>query len=322
MLIYPLWLTSYHSGTGEQFFKGSMKALGHEVETIPVDVFGAEYDLLSRLSSKKADLIFHVPYKETFRYEVLDSLTKSGHNTLAWNGDDEWLWDTNHRHNPRSIAPFYKWNVTTSEAAIPRYTKLGIKPILAQWGYSSIDWQYKKRKRDIDVYFCGASTPERDKYLRKVANLDINYSFDGPGYGHHKDKKNKTHKVIEKHGKQTPGKVPFSVMLERYQRAKISVSFLMGESGSKPYRQVKARAFEIPATGCFQLAYNAPELERFFKIGEEIDVFENEQEMCDKIEFYLKHDALREKMALKAQQRNVDYSYENILKRVFKEIGL
>jgi spore maturation protein CgeB len=111
-------------------------------------------------------------------------------------------------------------------------------------------------------------------------------------------------------------------MLERYQRAKISVSFLMGESGSRPYRQVKARAFEIPATGAFQLAYNCPELERFFKIGDEVDVFDSADEMLEKIEFYLKHDALRERMARKAQQRNLNYSYEQILGRVFKEIGL
>jgi len=322
MLIYPLWLTKYHSGTGEQFFKGSMQSLGHEVDTCPLDLFGVEYDILYKLSKRKADLIFHIPYKENFRYEVMDSLTKSGYPTLCWNGDDEWLWDSDHKHNPKDIATFYKWNVTTCEAAIPKYNQIGVKPILAQWGYSAKDWKFKKLKRDIDVYFCGASTPERDKYLKRIPSLGINYSFDGPGYGHHSKLKNRCVAELGVDGKAIPGKVPFKVMLNKYLRSKISVSFLMGASGNKPYQQVKARAFEIPATGCFQLAYNCPELERFFEIGKEVDVFESEEEMLDKIQFYLEHDDIRERMAKRAMLRNLDYSYEAILKRVFKEIGL
>lgn len=322
MLIYPLWLTSYHSGTGEQFFKASMQSLGHEVETVPLDLYGCECELLKRIEKRKPGLIFHVPYRDVFRYEIIEAMTKWGLNTMAWNGDDEWLWATDHKHNPLKIAQFYKWNVTTYEAAIPRYKEIGIKPILAHWGYSSTDWKYKKRNRDIDVYFCGASTSERDRYLRCVRSMDINYVFDGPGYGVSSDVKNRAYKVTESHGKATLGKVPFQVMLQRYQRSKIALSFLMGASGNISYRQVKARAFEIPATGAFQLAFSAPELERFFKIGKEIDVFENEDEMLDKIRFYLKHDSLREKMAKRAQERNREYSYEKILKRVFKECGL
>jgi spore maturation protein CgeB len=322
MLIYPLWLTSYHSGTGEQFFKSSMKSLGNKVETCPVDLYGCEYNLIEMIAKDRPDLIFHVPYKDNFRFEVIKQLTDEGLNTLCWNGDDEWLWDTEQKHNPKFIARDYKWNVTTCEGSISKYKEIGVTPILSQWGYSSFDWKFKKRKRDIDIYFCGASTPERDKYLRVVNCMGVGFAFDGPGYGVSNIEGIKSEKVVGFDGNTIVGKVPFNVMLERYQRAKISVSFLMGESGNKPYRQVKARAFEIPATGCFQLAYNAPEIERFFKIGEEIDVFENELEMKEKISFYLKRDALREKMARKAQQRNLEYSYEKILSKVFKRIGL
>jgi spore maturation protein CgeB len=248
-------------------------------------------------------------------------LTREGHNTMDWEGDDEWLWDTNHAHHPSLMSPCHKWTVTTHEASIPKYTKIGVKPILAQWGYSEQEWKPKSKNKDIDVYFCGAKNPERDKYIKRLCNIGVNYSVDGPGYGFHKNPKNKTKEPVI-NGKPVKGKVSFADMVDKYQRAKISVSFLMGSGQKKEYTQVKARAFEVPASGSFSLVSFCPEIERFFKVGEEIDMFKSEDEMEDKIKFYLRRNALREKMARKAQQRNLEYSYEKIFKRIFKEIGL
>jgi spore maturation protein CgeB len=300
-----------------------MKNVGARVETCRLDTYGVEGELLEMIGKERPDIIFHIPYRDTFRGEILKRLTDNGHRTVCWNGDDEWLWDTDLPHNPKFISKNYKHVVTTTVTAVRKYNELGIDPIVSQWGYAASDWTPPKTKnRDIDVYFCGASTDERDRLLNKVKMMDVNWSFDGPGYGHHADKKNKAFRVMEDHGKSTLGKVPFNVMLNRYHRAKISLSFLMGASGNKPYQQVKARAFEIPASGSMQLAYNCPELARFFEIGKEVDVFDTEEEMLDKIEFYLAHDSIREKMARKGYERNLEYSYEKILKRVFKRIGL
>jgi spore maturation protein CgeB len=320
VLIYPLWLTKYPSGTGEEFFKSSLKTLA-EVETIGLDHHGVEIELLEKLEKRRADLIFHVPYRDYFRPEIMAEITAMGHNTLDWQGDDEWLWNTEHYHRPDRMSPCHKWTVTTHEASIPKYQKLGITPILSQWGYSEQEWKPKSFNRDIDVYFCGAKNPERDKYIKRLCNSGVNFSVDGPGYGLHKNKKNNG-KQVNVGGRPCNGKVSFSEMVNKYQRAKISVSFLMGSGQKIPYTQVKARCFEIPASGCFQLASYCPDLSRFFEVGTEIDMFKTEDEMEDKIKFYLRRTALREKMAKKAQRRNLEYSYEKIFKRLFKEIGI
>jgi spore maturation protein CgeB len=320
VLIYPLWLTKYPSGTGEEFFKKSLQSLA-EVETVPIDIKGCEAELISKLENRKADLIFHVPYRDYFRNEVMAEITRQGHNTMDWQGDDEWLWDTNHFHNPFNVSRHHKWTVTTHEPSIPRYKAIGINPILGQWGYSEQEWKPKNKNKDIDVYFCGAKNPERDKFIKRLCNIGVNYSVDGPGYGFHKNPKNLTKEPLV-NGRPVKGKVSFSDMVNKYQRAKISLSFLMGSGQKNPYTQVKARCFEVPASGSFSLVSFCPEIERFFKVGEEIDMFKTEDEMEDKIKFYLRRNSLREKMAKRAQRRNLEYSYENIFKRIFKEIGL
>ena len=322
MLIYPLWLTNYSSGTGDDFFKKSFEALGHEVSESRLDHNGCEVDLLERLEKRKADLIFHVPYTNYFRNEIMDEITRQGNNTMAWQGDDEWLWSSDNVHSPKFISHAHKWNVTTCSEAVPKYKKIGITPILAQWGYSASEWKYKNQNRDIDVYFCGARNPERDKLLKRISGMELNYSFDGPGYGYHKDKKNQSLVSVGINGRPIQGKVSFQDMVNKYQRAKISVSLLMGSGKKEAYTQVKQRVFEIPASGSFQLASRCPELERFFHVGKEIDVFDTEDELEDKINFYLKHDVIRERMAKRAMFRNSEYSYEKIFQRIFKEVGL
>jgi hypothetical protein len=231
VLIYPLWLTKYPSGTGEEFFKSSLKSLA-EVETIGLDNHGVEIELLEKIEKRRADLIFHVPYTDYFRPEIMAEITSMGHNTLDWQGDDEWLWDTKHAHHPSRMSPAHKWTVTTHEASIPKYQKIGITPILSQWGYSEQEWKPKSFNRDIDVYFCGAKNQERDKYLKRLCNIGINYSVDGPGYGFHKNKKNNG-KQVNVWGSPCKGKVSFSEMVNKYQRAKIRTEEGLYPSKSK-----------------------------------------------------------------------------------------
>lgn len=72
-----------------------------------------------------------------------------------------------------------------------------------------------------------------------------------------------------------------------------------------------ARTFEIPACKGFMLHIDNEEARSLYRVGEEIDVFKDVDELCDKIEYYLAHDEEREAMIERAYQRCVPaYSYD------------
>lgn len=63
------------------------------------------------------------------------------------------------------------------------------------------------------------------------------------------------------------------------------------------------RLFEITGSGGFLLTDYHPNIEKFFKVGEEIDVFNSPEELMQKIQFYLHNDKLREQIAIKGQEK-------------------
>jgi spore maturation protein CgeB len=74
--------------------------------------------------------------------------------------------------------------------------------------------------------------------------------------------------------------------------------------------------------GGFLLTAYTPKLEELFGRGKELDWFETIEECCAKIEYYLKHDAERQKIALAGYQlAHAEYSYDKMVERIIAEVG-
>jgi spore maturation protein CgeB len=71
------------------------------------------------------------------------------------------------------------------------------------------------------------------------------------------------------------------------------------------------RTFEIPATGVFMLAERTEDHLSLFKEGVEAEYFGNDEELKDKMRFYLKHDELRRKVAAAGRERCVRSGYDS-----------
>ncbi len=65
------------------------------------------------------------------------------------------------------------------------------------------------------------------------------------------------------------------------------------------------RHFEITAHGGFMLTYDTPELHKHFEVGEECESFRHEQELLEKIGFYMNNPKRRQEIALAGQQRTL-----------------
>ncbi len=89
------------------------------------------------------------------------------------------------------------------------------------------------------------------------------------------------------------------VLHERMRRVPICLNLMKGclETG------LNIRHFEITAYGGFMLTYWTPELPAYFEIGKECDVFRDEGELVEKIDYYLDHPRERREIALAGQRR-------------------
>ncbi|MZP29457.1 glycosyltransferase [Heliobacterium undosum] len=66
---------------------------------------------------------------------------------------------------------------------------------------------------------------------------------------------------------------------------------------------VNMRLFEATGCGVMLLAEHHPHLERYFRVGEEIETFRDEAELLEKVRFYQKHPAALERIAHAGQER-------------------
>lgn len=85
---------------------------------------------------------------------------------------------------------------------------------------------------------------------------------------------------------------------------------------------IPLRIWDILGSGGFVLSNYQPEFDEYFKTGETIDIFEDEEELLDKTAFYLKHDSLRQKIAgqgLKLVRKK--HTYKIRIKKLLKTVS-
>jgi spore maturation protein CgeB len=77
------------------------------------------------------------------------------------------------------------------------------------------------------------------------------------------------------------------------------------------HRQIKARVFEVPGAGGFLLSEWAPGLDRFYDVGNEIDVFRTKADLIAKVRYYLALPESRDRCARAAYDRTVkEHTYD------------
>ena len=97
----------------------------------------------------------------------------------------------------------------------------------------------------------------------------------------------------------------------RYPLALASSTIALGLLSKRIPETATTRSFEIPATGVFLLAERTEEHQALFQEGVEADFFGSEQELCEKIEFYLCHDQVRRKIAAAGRERCLKSGYHS-----------
>ena len=87
------------------------------------------------------------------------------------------------------------------------------------------------------------------------------------------------------------------------------------------FENVKVGLFEAMACNQFVITSYMEELEDYFKIGEELVCYKNEDELIELVQYYLAHEAEREKIRKAGYEHFLrEHKYQDRWKRVLKDI--
>lgn len=304
------------------FYSNLTECAAH-VEPLWIDDYLQRKDELQKLVLAKAeelqpDLVFFVPIRDEVSIETLDILKKK-YATFGWFGDDQWRFD----NYTRLYAPHYTYVSTTDPSSVAKYRAIGMDPVLTQWAAqpfcSSRGPLGPGEKYQFDVSFIGGANPYRQWFISFLRKQGITVHCFGAGWPN--------------------GRISFTEMEEIFRKSKINlnlsnsvshdVRFILGGprnfvnylKSTKRVEQMKARNFEIPLAGGFQLTNYVAGLERYFRIWEEIGVYALPEDCAHLIGQYLHDDDLRTKICQAGFERAcAEHTYFHRLQHIFTRI--
>jgi len=283
--------------------------------------------------------------QEYFKPEVLREISAMGVKLFHYTPDPYFSLSWKQTKLLDSCLPLYDCLITSKQYELDDYKKVNPNIIYMHLGYSGkvhrpafpVD-SATKLLYASDVSFVGGWEPRREVYLDALAhNVDCSLKIWGYGWEYLQDGRWTPRRwwgmrrnaggesfTIKKNptlGKAVQGNEVYG---DHYawalSGAKINIGFLRKICPD----QHTTRTFEIPACRSLLLADRSDEHSEFFKEGEEADFFSSKEEMIDKVDFYLKNESAREKIALNGFNRcqTSGYSYKEILKQVLNEMRL
>jgi len=300
---------------------------------------GARQMFWEYIKTKKPDVCLAGFNEYDLGKEMFCKVKNQTSTTLVYIGDDDtWRWE----RVGRRFAHCFTWILTYDSRAIKKYKSIGCKNIIHH--QPGVDLSaYKKlegKNKNIDVSFIGGWTKPRQELVDHLRNAGIDIFVRGIGW--------------------PGGPVSHDEMIDIFNRSKIVLSLNtpafyigwrsiarlffrrvnLGEKGlpikpdilnfsdnvrswlMKRNRQVKARHFEVPACGTMEMTQDADDMKDYYKLGEEIVVYENNDDLTNKIKYYLTHDEEREEIARRGYERTIrDHSTEKRFEDIFRMMG-
>jgi len=264
------------------------------------------------------DAVFFVLMKDEFSPETLKYL-KSKYITINWFCDDQWRFENFTKY----YAPHFTYCVTTDKFAISKYKNIGYtNVILSQWASFGFDKNpdFDKIEYKYDVSFVGGRSTYREWLIKQLGKRNVYVDCFGHGW--------------------PGGRVSFEKISDVFRTSKINLNISNSVSPDIRYvfsnykslkefiklqkrvEQIKARNFEMPAFGGFQLTNYVLCLEDYFKIGKEIAVYTTLDELLLQIQYYLENEEERKQIMLNGHKRVMDIgpTYVDRFREIFNSI--
>jgi spore maturation protein CgeB len=220
--------------------------------------------------------------------------------TALWYPDDPRFFNSLVRHVARS----YDHVFTASERAIDMYREIGCEKV----HFLPFACEPMVHKRlspsgeedgngNLDVAFVGTYTRRRGRLIEALEKAGIKVQIYGP-YWRYFERSNNVHNGV--YGPE---------MVNVFNSVKIVLNIHVEDD--LPYK-VNMRTFEATGCGSFLLTDYAHGMEKLFRIGEELVIYTDENELVKLAKHYLKAEYEREAIGKRSQERAYkEHTYEN-----------
>lgn len=298
-------------GEGPEYasFLPGLRRLGHQVHFFeslsrkPYDDFSRlNQALLKRVEETSPDVLFCVLMHYEVWIETIRAIRNNGAWVVNWSTDDSWKY----RMFSKLIGSEFDLFVTTYPQMIDRYHRDGINSVcLSQWAANG-DTLFPPLPASACRYpvsFVGAAYGNRRAMVERLHHEGIEVACFGHGW--------------------PEGPVETKRMAEIIRESQISLNFSDGAHGrlDAASRQIKARMFEVPGYGGCLLTEEAPNLDQYFHIGEEVLTFEGTDEMVAQVKSLLSCPERRDAIARRGFDRvRRDHTYERRFDELLQEL--
>lgn len=299
-------------------FYNSFLYLGYEITPIWYDVEyeDLQQEIINKANKVKPDIVFFILQLNQIEKTTLQKLRDDGHFLINWFGDDQWRFDD----FSSQYANYFDACMTTDKFSVEKYKTIGQKNIVrSQWASLSSNKKYKNIKYKYDVSFIGGANAFRRWFVKELNKRDIKVHCFGSGWEN--------------------GRVSYEQMEDIFATSKINLNisnstqydirYLLANPSNilntirskKNKSQTKARIFEIPVQGGFELTEYVPSLEDYFDIGKEIACYRDIDEAELLINHYLTHEEERESIKIAGVQKaRNEHTFKNRIVEFIKEI--
>lgn len=299
-------------------FYSSFIELGYKLKPIwyDDDHEDLQHEIINTADELKPDLIFCILQENQIEASTLERLKKNKHYVVNWFGDDQWRFED----FTSKYANYFDVCITTDKFSLDKYHKSGQKNIIrSQWASLKSDIEYTNIQYKYDVSFIGGANSFRRWFVKELAKRDVCVHCFGSGWDN--------------------GRVSYEEMEEIFAKSKINLNisnstqydirYLLSNPrniittlrAKKNKSQTKARIFEIPAQGGFELTEYVPSLEDYFDIGKEISCYKDIDEAELLIKYFLKHDSEREEIKIAGVNRaRQDHIFTNRIQLFMQEL--
>ena len=232
--------------------------------------------------------------------EMFQWLKKNGVKPILWATEDPYFID-----RTMDLLPHCEQVFTIDKGAQNYYQKQGYQVELLPLGTDCNTFSQKpmKKKYSSDLCLIGFPYPSRVELVKKIID-NTNYRILVGGSGWQKHLR-ETRQVKIINGYTHPKKVAYY-----YSNAKIVLNHHRefqensnSNSSGVINESVNNRTFDIAACGAFQLIEQKEDLQNYFVEGEEIITFTNENDLIDKIHFYIEENEQRKEIGEKGRRR-------------------
>lgn len=311
--------------------------------------------LLDVVKREKPDFMFTVLYMDEFEKRTLRKITDdSGTITYNFFTDDHWRFKPYSQH----WCKCFRWISTTSKPAVQRYHDIGMHNVIrTQWASGHFMFRRIDVPLEFDVTFIGQPHGERRRVVEAIRSAGIKVECWGRGWERGKATWDDMIRVFNSSrinlnlsASAVPEPTDLQIWRERLAkqldrvglRAPIRAALkklrppkaVAAQAAPPPPPtgkpdpnalppQIKGRVFEVPGSNGFLLTDKAEDVDEYYKVGEEIAVFSDTDDLIAKIRHYLANEPERAAMCERAYQRTIrEHTYAHRHAEIFKAVGL